>query len=191
MPPRFADYLTAIDRKLQIGLYHREQLVPLLDLPADPEASMPPVAIQAHFEGVLRAPVAMLDQLVAGVADVTPKMPQPHHANTTDVCARLRGSDSESALKLAGLLGSYQRDPLLCDARSLRNRATHSFYEKYIDNHGWQVEEPRYLADGCSPWVGERYVGPYTAALLELAARIRRSAAETARLLADMGCSMR
>lgn len=188
MAASFSDYLTAIDRKLQIVRFHREQLVPLLDAPADLDAVMPPVPVQAHFEGVLRSLVAMFDQLVAGIADVMPGMPQPHRARSSDVCSRLRCFASQPALETADLLESLHLNPLLSDARSIRNQATHAFYEKYTDNHGWYVEEPRYLPDGVSPWSGERHLAPYTTAMLDLAMTIKSTADSTGICLMRLGC---
>lgn len=183
---RFRDYLIAIDRKAQIAMYHNERLAPMLNTPADRDAKMPPIPIQAHFEGIVRAPIAMFDQLIAGIADVVPDMPQPHSARAPDVCDRLRGSASPPALAIAELIESLQRDPRLSDARNIRNMSAHAYYEKYQDNRGWYVEVPRYLPDDASAWTGERYLGSYANTMLELATAIGTAAEHVANCLVRM-----
>ena len=170
----FGEYLTAIDRKLEIAHFHHAGLLPLLDTSRD-DAAMPPVAIQAHFEGVLRATVAMSDQLIAGIAEAVSGMPEPYVAKPGIVLAQLERL--EAAERVVELISNVRHDPLFLDVRGVRNQATHAYYNKDFDRHGWSVGRARYIPDGGEHWEGDRHLSSYSAALIDVAERTHAAAA--------------
>jgi hypothetical protein len=127
----------------------------------------------------------MFDQMLAGIAESVQGMPDPHSATVDKVVTALLGRADQPLNTLAKTIGRLDDDSRLNDGRSIRNRATHQFYEKYNDQHGWYVEGPRFLREGAAAWDGERHLRPYTAAMIELAEDIKAVADSAAACLAD------
>ena len=172
-PSVFADYRTAIARKLKIARFHRRHLAEVMGQPRERDQNLPPVAIQAHFEGAVGAVVSMADQLAAGIAAALDDMPPLHAATLAEVLNRLTNRAPDRPTRgLIKQLSAFRDDALLNDARDIRNRARHRFYDKYDDQRGWYVEPPQYIPDDVKQWIGDRHLLPYVDATIELAYEI-------------------
>lgn len=57
------DYIDAAHRKIRIAEFHLGQLNALLNLGQDPFSERPQIPVQAHFEGVVVATGAAIDQV--------------------------------------------------------------------------------------------------------------------------------
>lgn len=164
----------AIGRKVAIAAFHRDELAEALHRD-HPIADLPPIDVQAHFEALVRAPVSIFDQILAGIATGLPGMPEPHQASVMRVEDRLLQFDhGPHAVRLARLLVAVDRNPALNDARDIRNRATHRHYDKSLDQLGWYVESPQYLPPGVAKWTGDRHLLSYGEAMLDLSNTLSR-----------------
>ncbi len=157
-----------MERKLDMAIYHLAVLRELLPFSEPDEHGLPPVPLQAHFEACGRAIVAMIDQLVSGVAFVTPGMPSVHRATPRSVVRALTDSLQPTALELKELIEGLNDDCRINDLRDVRNRSTHRFDEKeYLHGGGWTVKPPRNVPDGVVPYEGSRRLGEYLQVMVE------------------------
>lgn len=108
-------YVEAIDRKLEIALYHLAVLRELLPFAVADDNNLPPISLQAHFEACGRALVAMLDQLASGLAAESPMMPPLHLANPKRVRKALEESVDPAAKELNELITTLDLDPRIND----------------------------------------------------------------------------
>jgi hypothetical protein len=155
-------YVEAMQRKLDMAMYHLEVLVELVPAALPDEHNLPPIPLQAHFEACGRAVVAIPDQLASGLADVTPGMPAVYVASLKSVAQVLEGSLQPSAVQLLGLVRTFDTDARINDLRDVRNRSTHRFDEKeYLHDGGWIVNPPQHLPAGVLPYEGPRRLGEY------------------------------
>lgn len=161
-------YIEAMERKLDIAIYHLAVLRELLPFAAPDEHNLPAVPLQAHFEAAGRAIVAMLDQLASGVASVVPGMPAVHKATPRRVVRALEASTQPTALELKELIKRLDVDSRINDLRDVRNRSTHRFDEKeYLHGGGWTVNPPQYVPDGVLPYQGSRRLSEYLQVMVE------------------------
>lgn len=161
-------YIEAMGRKLDMAAYHLAVLREILPFAMPDENKLPPVALQAHFEGCGRAIVAMMDQLVSGVASVAPSMPPVHYATPKTVLQALTALEHPAALELQELIRALHDDCRINDLRDVRNRSTHRFDEKkYLHSGVWIVERPQHVPDGVIPYEGSRRLGEYLEVMVE------------------------
>jgi hypothetical protein len=148
----WTEYLLAVRRKIDIATYHRDTLDVLLASDSSPARhGMPPIPIQAHFEGVLFAFIAATDQLAEAIElgagsggnrralDVVLTL-LPDHSPWDD-------------------LGAWYASPIVRDIRSIRKRATHHHYRKTPGGFQLEVEPP-----AVATYDGPRTLREYTAA---------------------------
>jgi hypothetical protein len=180
------EYTEAMERKLEIARYHLAELQELLPHAQPDERGLPPIALQAHFEGCGRAVVAMVDQLASGVASVFPDMPPVYEATPQRVLAALKKSTHPSALKLQGTLADIEGDRRINDLRDVRNRSTHRFDEKkYIHGEGWFVVLASYLPNGIGRYTESRELSEYLQAMVNFGADALASAAKVQDLVTN------
>ena len=161
-------YVEAMERKLDIAVYHLAVLRELMPFAAPDDRNLPPVALQAHFEACGRAVVAMLDQLASGVASVAPDMPPVHYATPKSVIQALTDSVQPTALELKELIEGLNDDRRINDLRDVRNRSTHRFDQKtYLHGAEWTVDPPQHVPDGVLPYEGSRRLSEYLQVMVE------------------------
>jgi hypothetical protein len=148
----WAEYLSAAGRKIRVARYHRDVLETLLG--ATPYPVSPPIAIQAHFEGVLYAFVATTDQLAEAIEL---GLGGGGNRRTLDqVLTRLpRVSPWEE-------LRAWSASPIVRDVRGIRKKATHHHYRK--TPRGIQLEVEALAASG---YEGPRTLREYTSAAVK------------------------
>lgn len=141
----FEDYELAMQRKMEIAQWHVAFLPDLVDSPADPH-ELPPIELQAHFEGAGRALASIPDQLASGISEMLgeaiPSLPKPHRAYLNIICRKLPESS-----ELREVLSRMVVDPRYCDLRDWRNRATHRFDRKAMLDGLWVVAYPEDCPD--------------------------------------------
>jgi hypothetical protein len=156
MTPHSADnrgraaYLDAAHRKVEIAKYHLERLVVLLESRPQPtENRYPPVDVQAHFEGVLFAIKAEIDQV-------------------TEMISKAFGWPYIRALEQASKsvlpeLKPWLDDPLFNELNELRRLAAHHSYVKRPSGPQacWRVEEVG------SSYMGARNLDAYCKAVVQ------------------------
>lgn len=147
-----------MERKLAIAAYHMAQL---REAPVDPDdRGLPPIPLQAHFEGAGRAIASIPDQLATGIVDILqstlPRLPPLTSAYLHTVRDRLPNSDLRSRVD------EFVSDARYCDLRSWRNRATHRFDRKGPREGVWIVAP----TDECGQSVEHRDVVGYLNTML-------------------------
>jgi hypothetical protein len=156
METAWLSYLDAAERKVAIGEYHVVRLIAELK-GGRSQDGRPPIPIQAHFEGVVIAVMAAVDQV----------------AQATNVACGLHLKPQELVSGAFERLGAevatireWFNDPLGLDLRQIRTRMAHYSYEKRPRRWCWVIEEanPRYL--------GTRELGPYARNALEYGRRL-------------------
>lgn len=139
MPPRTTDtwqaWVEAAGRKIEIARYHLG-LLDELDYPGPYDFVQIPV--QAHLEGILFCATAATDQL-ARALDLAEHLGLPwNERNLTAVLEQLQAPRRQlQAPTLAPILDDlvgWNAEPVIEDARRLRNRASHSSYNKRVGN---------------------------------------------------------
>jgi hypothetical protein len=121
------EYLLAISRKKQIGQYHSNVLVNLVT--HQPVVDPVPVAVQAHFEGLLMSTIASADQVAAGIQHVSGIGQERRGLDATFEDERIGSLPPELVDALRGLWF----DARTLDIREVRRRASHLYYDKI----GW------------------------------------------------------
>lgn len=152
----------AAERKLLIAQYHLGRLrheFSCTELPGD---DVPPIPVQAHFEGVVVSLSSAENQL-AEAAVIALGLELGDDENTIREGMRELG-------RLLPAVELWRRHEIVRDLRIIRNRAIHYSYDKAASakDHRWRVE----LA-------GTRYAGPrellaYSEAAVEHAQRLHR-----------------
>ncbi|MCH7667937.1 MAG: hypothetical protein IIC71_01845 [Acidobacteria bacterium] len=176
-------YVEAMERKFDIAEYHLAVLRELLPFSEPDGSDLPPMALQAHFEACGRAIVAMLDQLVSGIASVAPEMPKVHGASPKSVINKLSRSGHPKASELKKLIKDLDDDCRINDLRDIRNRSTHRFDEKeYLHRIGWVVKAAEYVPRGVPPYEGSRQLSEYLQAMIEYARGVLDAAQKVEKL---------
>jgi hypothetical protein len=131
--------LEAAQRKLDIASYHADQLTQELVLRNDTRPSLPPIPVQAHFEGIVVSLMAAVDQVAEAV-------------NSGLGLGHSEGERREGAGRAIATavpdVAAWYRNPLQQDLRSIRVQIVHYTYKKMQDREGWAVES-----------VGSKYQG--------------------------------
>lgn len=117
--------LTGALRKIAIASYHARELARVIE-----EGNVYEIALQAHFEGLLYAGVSAEEKLASTLSDLA----ETESGADTKLLVRRLLSQNDTA-ELGRLLRDWLRhremDRTLADeARTLRNLATHHFYDK-------------------------------------------------------------
>jgi hypothetical protein len=128
------EYLGAARRKIAIAEYHLGALEHHLKLLSPPYGSVP-IAVQAHFEGILYAFVAAADQM----AEVTSRPADPGVRNHMD---------------------QWRNSSIYVDVRDIRVRATHHHYAKVLGGLRLEVQPPLKHP----PYEGSRVLVKYASA---------------------------
>jgi hypothetical protein len=125
------DLITAARRKLEIATFHLGRLRAELKSPGLGGSELPPIPVQAHFEGVLIALMAAVDQV----------------AEATNFALRLglrpAGLVAGAATELGNRLPdvrSWFGQEIYSDLRRIRVRAVHYTYTKSPSLARWRVE---------------------------------------------------
>ena len=117
---------------------------------------LPPIPLQAHFEGAGRALASIPDQLASGICEnlqeVFTTLPDTRRAYLHTTSRKLP-QESELQVRVEEIVS----DSRYCDLRSWRTRATHRFDKKAMLDGMWVVEVP----DDCSDPVTERDLTSY------------------------------
>jgi hypothetical protein len=125
------DLIRAARRKLEISSFHLDRLRAELDEPGLKATELPPIPIQSHFEGVLIALMAAVDQ-VAAAADLALGLgSDPQH--------RVDNAVRQLTQRIPEVRSWFDQDIYL-DLRRLRVRAVHYTYMKNPSQVLWCVE---------------------------------------------------
>lgn len=131
-------YLGAARRKISIAEYHSDRLAELGSI-ADPVHEMPPIPVQAHFEGVVISLMAAVDQVAQAVNSAL-KL----GLDTSDLVA---AAFKEVTQKVPAVARWYE-NPLGRDLRRLRTRMIHYSYQKSPGALRWHVEDANPAYEG-------------------------------------------
>ena len=147
-------WLDAARRKIAIARYHQD----LLDRLEYPGAyDYVEIPIQAHLEGILFSVSAASDQVARALNDAEALRIAPRRANLSNVLERLATAEgqgwSPDLEMLLGELAAWNDEPLIADARALRNRAGHSHYDKQSGRYEILIAD-----DGHNAYQGSRDV---------------------------------
>lgn len=152
-------YLDAARRKIQIAVFHRDCLEGALTSVGRTGALMPPIPIQAHFEGVLFSIMAAVDQV----------------AQATNKALGMRLPPGELISKAFSALGeklpavqAWFNDKIGRDLRIIRTRAMHYSYDKKSEQVRWEVESTGETRD----YAGDRDLLSYATAGVEYGQRL-------------------
>jgi hypothetical protein len=119
------ELLTGALRKIAITAYHARELARVLE-----EGNVYEIALQAHFEGLLYAGVSAEEKLASALSGL---VETESGADTKLLMRRLLSQNDMAELgeMLREWLRHREMDKTLADeARTLRNLATHRFYDK-------------------------------------------------------------
>ena len=151
-----SELLTGALRKVAITLYHARELAQVLDHTNPYE-----IALQAHFEGLLYAGVSAEEKLAIAL-DVL--VDTGTDKDTKRLARQLleREETAELGAQIRDWLAHREVDKTLADeARTLRNAATHRFYDKRGGERGewhYAVEDrPGHFVDGLLLEFSEAY----------------------------------
>jgi hypothetical protein len=154
--------LFAASRKIDIARYHFSELCGQLGRASAGEA-LPPIPVQAHFEGVVVC-------VVAAEEKVKEALRSAYGVSRDDEreCKRLY---SAFARKLPALAKWYA-NALLGDIRDVRNLAIHQHYEKKLVTEGgpapvWEVDKP-----AITKYRGPRELKKYGQSAVEIGAAL-------------------
>jgi hypothetical protein len=151
-----SELLTGALRKVAITQYHARELSRVLE-----DASPYEIALQAHFEGLIYAGVSAEEKLAIALSLLTDT---GSDKDTKLLARRLldRPELQDLGVKIRDWLGHREVDKTLSDeARTLRNDATHRFYDKRGGPQGewhYEVEVRRgHFVDGLLVEFSEAY----------------------------------
>ncbi|HVK09337.1 MAG TPA: hypothetical protein VM597_11220 [Gemmataceae bacterium] len=146
------DLIAAARRKLDIAKFHLGRLEAELNVPGLTGADLPPIPIQAHFEGVLIALMAAVDQVAAATNSALSL-----RLTKYDLVA---GAFKELGDRLPDV-HSWFGQVINKDLRRIRVRAVHYTYIKNPSLARWRVES----AD--TSYCGSRELHEYATAGVE------------------------
>ena len=150
------ELLSGALRKVAIAEYHARELARVLD-----EANPYEIALQAHFEGLVYAGISAEEKLAIALGGLTAAGTDK---DTKRLARRLleREETAELGARIRDWLAYRDSDKTLADeARTLRNAATHRFYDKRGGERGewhYEVEDrPGHFVDGLVLELSEAY----------------------------------
>jgi hypothetical protein len=162
MPRHTSDWrqlLFAAERKLRISEYHLEQLRRELSSPELQGDAVPPIPVQAHFEGVLVTLPSAENQL-AEAAKIALGLDLPE--------GRVLKGGMQQLGRLVPEIRVWSGHEIVKDLRHIRNRIIHYCYLKDPEarDHRWRVES----AD--THFAGSRELLAYASAAVEHGRRL-------------------
>jgi hypothetical protein len=140
-----------------IASFHRSRLESELGSPDLTGAAIPPIPVQAHFEGVIVALMAVVDQ-VAQAANKALELRLPPHKLVEDAFGKLGDAMPD--------VRSWFGEEIGRDLRRIRVRIIHYHYTKNPAEHRWKVES----AD--TGYSGSRELLAYASAGIEYVQRL-------------------
>lgn len=150
--------LTGALRKVAVTQYHARELARVLD-----EANPYEIALQAHFEGLSYAGISAEEKLAIALDVLTGTGTDK---DTKRLARQLleRDETAELGAQIRDWLSYRDAGKTLADeARTLRNAATHRFYDKRGGERGewhYEVEDrPGHFVDGLVLEFSEAYAG--------------------------------
>ena len=129
-PEGWQKYFQAARRKVAIARYHRDRIEEIIKLSEQP-GNLPPIPVQAHFEGVLVSVIAAIDQVAQGVNSALDLGAQPSK--------RVKIA-FEKIIRLLPKVRKWYDNPLGVDLRRIRTRIAHYSYKKTPKESYWVVE---------------------------------------------------
>ena len=138
-------HLTSLELELEFG---------------DPRGEQVPIAVQAHFEGILHAFIAAWDQVREAI----------NIAFSLDLGRHGRAVEEMPESPLRTSLHDWERVRIALDARDIRKRATHHHYVKTPGALRVEVQPP---ALPVQPYGGPRDLVEYGKAVVDHATRLR------------------
>lgn len=117
---KFTEYLEAAGRKVEIASYHLDMLKKVM-VPPYGSTSVPPIPVQAHFEGVVIAANAAVGQVQKGIDSV--------HKKSVPKNKKCLGA----FWKVSHRVPEIERwclEPIGRDLQCLRNKMVHLSYKK-------------------------------------------------------------
>jgi hypothetical protein len=153
-----SELLTGALRKVAIAQYHARELGRALE-----DANPYEIALQAHFEGLVYAGISAEEKLTIALGRLADTRTDK---DTKLLFRRLleREETAELGAQIRDWIGHREGGKTLPDeARTLRNAATHRFYDKRGGEHGewhYEVEDrPGHFVDGLVLEFSEAYAG--------------------------------
>lgn len=159
MPEKWKAYLLAARRKCEVSEYFAQRLAAVLR-DVEHHSDLPPIPIQAYFEGVVISVMAAVDQVAQAANNALRLRLSPD---------RLVRQAFEQLGALVPEVAPWFADSLGLDLRRIRTRIIHYSYVKSPDAKGprWQVESAG------TPYSGSRELLAYTTVAAEYATRLR------------------
>jgi hypothetical protein len=130
-PDKWRAYLEAATRKADIAAYHAAQLKVAVSSTQNQGGALPPIPVQAHFEGLVVSAMAAVDQVAQAVNSAL-RM----HLDQSQLVQR---AFDELGRRVPEIKAWFQH-PLGRDLRRLRTRMIHYSYAKTPDGPSWCVE---------------------------------------------------
>lgn len=124
-------YIEAAHRKLEIASYHADRLQELVGNHSASSGSAPPIAVQAHFEGVVVSVMAAVDQVAQAVNSAWQL-----RLNSGNLVEQVFTTLAERLPEI----GDWYRELIGLDLRRLRVRMVHYAYTKTRQERNWIVE---------------------------------------------------
>jgi hypothetical protein len=112
--------LFAAERKIRVACYHFDELSDRLDQPSKSQ-DLPPIPVQAHFEGVVVSIIAAEEKVKEAV-----RIAYGVRRKDEQKCRLLYKDVGRKLPKL----GEWYANAFLGDIREVRNLAIHQYYEK-------------------------------------------------------------
>jgi hypothetical protein len=153
------DYLEAAERKLDIATYHACELERELASRNNAGDALPPIPVQAHFEGVVVSLMSAVDQVAEAMNS---------SLGHTDSMAERRERAGRAIAKAIPDVAAWYRNPLQQDLRDLRVLMLHYAYRKTPEGQGWVVE-----STNSSRYQGSRELVPYAKDAVRYFERLR------------------
>jgi hypothetical protein len=154
-------YLEAAERKLDIANYHVARLAQELAMGNDPGRTLPPIPVQAHFEGVVVSIMAAVDQVSEAV-------------NSGLGLGLSEGERRQGAGKAIAPVvlevADWYRHPLQQELRDIRVLMVHYAYKKMPERGRWVIE-----STGSNKYGGSRELATYAKDAVQYAERLRDS----------------
>jgi hypothetical protein len=147
--------LEAARRKVAIARLHLDHLQNALRETSETPSNVPPIPVQAYFEGVVISVIAAIDQVEAAVKSA---LPRPHELEDRKTSPFYR-------LGIPDLTAWYDAS-FGRDLRRIRVRMVHYIYAKTLQGPGWVVESAG------RPWPGSRELFTYAQHAVEYGERL-------------------
>ena len=147
--------LIAAERKIEIACFHYQHLEKNLPSAHADSLGMPPIPVQAYFEGVVISAFSAIDKVLGAL-----KIQYPNE---------ITGGDQFQLLEIIkpyapGSKNLIEKESFYNDLRRMRNDAAHASQEKTPSGLAWVVRAPK-----GSRYSGEREILKYAKTAIEFA----------------------